>query len=344
MFHRLLPIGIIPPFLTIVARSVVMSELYVPVSIESIQPEVFPDVALYIKNANNYVLYKSHGREFSARDAERLVQRDVGFLFVSPSDLEVITTYMESHAEQMLADDNISSQAKGKMIYQTSVNFVGDIFENPEKVSDLARSKRLMENLLNYLAQDQGSLSSLESVISHNYYTFVHSLQVTALSVLLHSEGYLVSRDEMLDIGVGTLLHDFGKIFVPNAILNKEGNLTPSERAEFQNHAEAGYQYLKKNTQISDISLGIVRHHHERINGNGYPSGLKGAEIERSVQVSAVCDVYCTLTIDRTCRKALTSTIALQIMRQEMKGAFNETMLDLLQSIVCLPSPSSPTL
>lgn len=317
-----------------------MGEMYVPVSIESIQTEFFPDVALFIRSGKNYILYKSHGRNFSSLDAERLMQNNVEFLFVSPADLEVITTYMENNAERVLNDDTLKAKTKGKIIYQTSINFVGDIFEHPEKVSDFSRSKRLVENLLQYLASDRDSFNSLESVMAHNYYTFVHSLQVTALSVLLHAEAYLLSHDEMLDVGIGTLLHDFGKVFVAPAILNKEGNLSKAEIEEYRKHPEEGYQYLKKNTRLSEISLGVVRSHHERNNGNGYPEGLKGPAISRSAQVAAICDVYCTLTIDRACRKALSSAIAVSIMKQEMKGSFNERLLDVLEGIVCAENPA----
>ena len=317
-----------------------MGELYVPVSIESIQADIFPDVALYIRSGAKYILYKSHGRNFSSQDAARLMENKVEFLFVSPADLEIITAYMESNAERVLKDDTLQAKTKGKIIYQTSINFVGDIFEHPEKVSDFSRSQRLVQNLLQYLASDKDSFQSLETVMTHNYYTFVHSLQVTALSVLLHSEAYLLSHDEMLDVGIGTLLHDFGKIFVAPAILSKEGKLTAAELEEYRKHPEEGYQYLKKNTKLSEISLGVVRCHHERNNGNGYPQGLKGPEISRSAQVAAICDVYCTLTIDRSCRKALSSAIALLIMKQEMKGSFNERLLDALEGIVCSDNPA----
>ena len=87
---------------------------------------------------------------------------------------------------------------------------------------------------------------------------------------------------------------------------------------------------------MSEISLSIVRDHHERNNGNGYPRGLKGEAISRSAQVAAICDLYCTLAIDKTGRKALPPHISLQIMKQEMKGAFNERLLDVLEGLVCV--------
>ncbi|HJV34428.1 HD-GYP domain-containing protein [Geomonas sp.] len=317
-----------------------MGELYVPVNIETIQAEVFPDVALYIRSGGKFILYKSHGHNFSKQDATRLIENNVDVLFVSPQDLEVITTFMENNADSILKDDRLNSQTKGKIIYQTSINFVGDLFEHPEKVSDFSRSRRLVENLLKYLSSDCNSLQSLESVISHNYYTFVHSLQVAALSVLLHSEAYLLSHDEMLDVGIGTLLHDFGKVFLSQEILNKDGKLSQAELSAYRNHPEQGYQYLKKHTRLSDISLGVVRHHHERNNGKGYPHGLTAMAISRSAQVAAICDVYCNLTIDRTCRKALSPSMAVHLMKQEMKDSFNERLLDVLDGIVCTDNPA----
>jgi len=321
-----------------------MGDFYVPISIESIETNIFPDVALYLKSGNNFVLYKSHGRDFSRNDSERLMENNVEFLYVSPGDQDIINEFMESNAERMLKDSNIQNKTKGKIIYQTSVNFVGDIFDNPNKVGDFERSKRLIENLLLYLSNDKQALSSLESVMAHNYFTFVHSLQVTALSLLLHSEAYLLLRDELVDVGIGTLLHDFGKIFVAPAILDKTGKLTEIELTELNRHPEAGYKFLKEKTSLNDVSLSIVRYHHERNNGNGFPLGLKGASIPRSAQVGAICDLYCTLTIDRTCRKSLPSHFAIHIMKQEMKGAFNMRLLDILEKLVCTGDTSTALL
>jgi HD-GYP domain-containing protein (c-di-GMP phosphodiesterase class II) len=313
-----------------------MSELYMPVGIESIEPDMFPDVALYLKSGSNFVLYKSHGRDFSGKDSERLKASGCEFLYVSPGDMEVITEYMENNAERFLKSDKLNNKLKGKMMYQTSVNFVGDIFSNPEKVTDFERSKRLMKNLLDYISSDSAALTSLESVMSHNYPTFVHSLQVATLSLLIHSEAHLIARDEMLDVGMGSLLHDFGKIFVPRDVLKKNSKLTESEIETIRRHPEEGYQYLKEKTQLSEVSLSIVRYHHERINGNGYPFGLKGSEISRSAQICGICDVYCNLAVDRSGRKALPPGMIIHVMKQEMKGAFNERLLDILETITCV--------
>jgi HD-GYP domain-containing protein (c-di-GMP phosphodiesterase class II) len=310
-------------------------EVFVPISLESIEPLIFPDVALYIKTGGNFVLYKSHGRDFSDHDHERLSTHGVEFIFVSKSDMDVITHYMEASAERLLKSDVLNARAKGKMIYQTSINFVDDIFNNPEKATDLPRSKRLIENLLLFLSDNPDAISSLETVMTHNYYTFVHSLQVASLTLMMHSEAYTLSHDEMLDVGTGAILHDFGKIFVPQEILNKSGKLSEAEIEILKRHPEEGYVFLQNKGVLSPVALTIIRLHHERCNGSGYPLGLESREIPRSAQVTGVADVFCTLTTDNNGNKTMPPHIAVQLMRNQMKELFLPHLLDTLEKLVC---------
>lgn len=310
-------------------------EVFVPISLESIEPVIFPDVALYIKTGGNYVLYKSNGRDFSLHDHERLSKNGIEFVFVSKNDMEVITTHMESSAERLLKSDLLNAKAKGKMIYQTSINFVDDIFNNPEKSTDLKRTKRLIENLMLYLSDNPDAINSLETVMTHNYHTFVHSLQVASLTLLMHSEAYKLSRDEMLDVGTGAILHDFGKIFVPQKILNKCGKLNEAEIEVLKRHPEEGYVYLQNKGVLSPVALTIVRLHHERCDGSGYPLGLTSREIPRSAQIAGVADVYCTLTSDHYGNKTMPAHIAVQLMRYQMKELFSPYLLDTLEKLVC---------
>lgn len=311
------------------------AEIFVPISLESIEPLIFPDVALYIKTGGNFVLYKSNGHDFSLQDHERLSKHGVEFVFVSKGDMDVITSHMEASAERLLKSDLLDAKAKGKMIYQTSINFVDDIFNNPEKSTDLNRTKRLIENLMLFLSENPAAINSLETVMTHNYHTFVHSLQVASLTLLIHSEAYSLSRDEMLDVGTGAILHDFGKIFVPQEILNKSGKLSDAEIEILKRHPEEGYVFLQNKGVLSPVSLTIVRLHHERCNGSGYPLGLESRDIPRSAQVTGVADVYCTLTTDNSGHKTMPPHIAVQLMRNQMNGLFSSHLLDTLEKLVC---------
>jgi HD-GYP domain-containing protein (c-di-GMP phosphodiesterase class II) len=312
-----------------------VKDIFVPISLESIEPIIFPDVALYIKSGSNYVLYKSSGRDFGDNDQERLSKSGVEFVYVSKIDMDIITSHMEASAERLLRSEILNARAKGKMIFQTSINFVDDIFSNPEKSTDLDRTRRLVGNLMLYLSDNYNAINYLDTVMSHNYHTFVHSLQVASLTLLMHSEAYSLSHDEILDVGTGAILHDFGKIFVPQQILNKPGRLDEAEIEILKRHPEEGYLFLQGKAVLSDVSLSIVRLHHERCNGSGYPLGLESRDIPRSAQITGVADVYCTLTTDNKGNKTIPPHIAIQLMRDQMKGAFSPHLLDTLEKLVC---------
>ena len=133
--------------------------------------------------------------------------------------------------------------------------------------------------------------------------TYVHSLAVSALMMQL---ARTLDYDESAvhELGVAGLLHDVGKLGIPNAILNKAGALDPEEKRLIRSHPEVGYQQLKDLGNVSDLALDICLHHHEMLDGSGYPAGLKAAQIAPEIRLATVCDVFEALTSARAYKKA----------------------------------------
>lgn len=305
-----------------------------PISIASINPLTFPDVALYTKSSGNYVLYKPHDRKFTDMDRMRLERNLVEFLYIRTGDMEQITEFLESSLTELLDRKDLSIKTKGQLLYQATVNYVVDVFEKPEEAAKLDRCRNLVRHLMKHVGSDPASLEAMHSLVDHNYYIFVHSLQVAALSLLVHAEVYKLASDELIDVGVGGLLHDLGMIFISSSITEKPDALNEVEYYKIKQHAQRGYECLRDIGGFSEVALSAVRHHHERYDGDGYPLALKGNEIPRTAQVLAICDVYSALTADRTHRKAVSHTKALETMKTEMNGAFNPDLLAGFEEIV----------
>jgi HD-GYP domain-containing protein (c-di-GMP phosphodiesterase class II) len=123
----------------------------------------------------------------------------------------------------------------------------------------------------------------------------------------------------MIDLGTGAMLHDIGKIFIPESIIDKPGPLDRREYDIMKDHVLFGYDYLKSTISEEDI-LHIVRDHHERLDGRGYPNGLEGEEIGRNSRIVSAADVYCALVSDRSYRKGYTFEQAISIMKTEFAG------------------------
>lgn len=311
------------------------------ISVDSIDPEYFPKVALYLKNVDNYVLYKDLSRPFTIDDHRRMERSSTKFLYVRSGDMEDINRFIENSLTRMLARDDLGNSAKGRILYQTSINCVIDMFEAPETPENLARCRNLVKHILQHVASDPHALAPLKTLIDHNFYIYVHSVQVTALSLLLHSRLFDLEHDELIDVGTGSLLHDYGMTFITNQLFEKNDALSEIEYYKIKQHTQKGYEYLQQSRNHSQVVLNIVRYHHERYDGNGYPTGIKGNDIPRSGQVAAICDVYSALIMDRPQRKANSHVDAIKIMSEESKsGAFNPELFKHFVEIINEGNPA----
>lgn len=134
-------------------------------------------------------------------------------------------------------------------------------------------------------------------------YTRGHSDRVSEFSVLI-GEKLNMSEEDLKTLRVGGLFHDIGKIGIPDSILLKESKLTDDEYSQIKNHPSIGAHILCNAEVFKDI-IPIVKHHHERYDGNGYPGKLKGEEIPFMARIAAVADTFDAMTSKRTYRNAL---------------------------------------
>jgi HD-GYP domain-containing protein (c-di-GMP phosphodiesterase class II) len=139
----------------------------------------------------------------------------------------------------------------------------------------------------------------------------------------------------MIDVGLGSILHDFGMIFITDKVIDKPDALSDVEYHKVKQHTQKGYEYLKENGLSSEVALSIIRYHHERYDGDGYPTALKGDDIPRSAQLTALCDVYSALISDRPYHRASSPTNALKIMREEAdNGHFNVELFNRFEGVM----------
>lgn len=164
---------------------------------------------------------------------------------------------------------------------------------------------------------EKAYLESIETlrytVEAKDTYTRGHSDRVSAYSVLL-GEKLCLSEKELNDLKIGGLFHDIGKIGVPDSILLKDSKLTDDEYSEIKNHPAIGAHILSNATIFSDI-IPIVKYHHERFDGFGYPGKLKGEEIPYLARITAVADAFDAMTSKRTYRNSL----SLDIVKAELE-------------------------
>jgi HD-GYP domain-containing protein (c-di-GMP phosphodiesterase class II) len=304
------------------------------VHLESLIPETLPGVSLFIRHGEKHVLYKDSTLSFTQYDKDRLINNNVEYLFVTSAEISKYNQYVEANLSLLMKDESLEPLERQNVLYQASVNYVQEIFDSPAICikQNVDRCRKMIQYILSDVMCADGVMTALGSLVDHNAYTYVHSVQVATYSIALHLKMFELDHDELLDVGIGSIFHDYGKVYVPKAVLDKPGKLSATEFVEIKKHPSYGYSTLKDLEIFSPVSLGIVKHHHEKENGSGYPDGLTGHNIARSSKIAAIADVFSALTTNRSYRAALSKDLAMEIMYGEMDGSFDAQYLDVFKA------------
>ncbi|MCW5618784.1 MAG: HD-GYP domain-containing protein [Nitrosomonas sp.] len=183
----------------------------------------------------------------------------------------------------------------------------------------------LVDEINMSMERNANALLSLIRLKTADEYTYLHSVAVCVLMVALGKQLGLYG-EELKQIGVAGLLHDIGKMAVPNEILNKPDKLTDKEFEIIKTHPRRGWEILKKVYQADEPALDVCLHHHERVDGKGYPEKLSADTLTLHARMGAVCDVYDAITSDRCYKKGWEPAEAIRRMTSWKDGHFDETV------------------
>lgn len=192
------------------------------------------------------------------------------------------------------------------------------------KAIEAEQAQLLVEEISGSVMRNPGALISLARLKTADDYTYMHSVAVCALMVALAKELGLDGQ-QIRDAGMAGLLHDLGKALMPPEVLNKPGKLTDAEFAIMKTHPEEGHKLLLAGHGVGEVTKDVCLHHHEKVDGSGYPKGLKAGEISLFARMGAVCDVYDAITSNRPYKNGWDPAESIKRMA-EWSGHFDTTV------------------
>ena len=193
------------------------------------------------------------------------------------------------------------------------------------KTVDTEGAQQLVEDITQSISRNPSALISLARLKTADDYTFMHSVAVCAMMIALARQLGL-SDGQTRSAGVAGLLHDLGKAVMPMDVLNKPGKLTESEFSIIKSHPVEGHKLLLAGGVSDVITLEVCLHHHEKMDGSGYPGNFKGDDIGLFAKMGAVCDVYDAITSNRPYKAGWDPAESLRKMAEWASGHFDKVV------------------
>lgn len=239
---------------------------------------------------------------------------------------EVETTLAEADTAGPIAQriDVAKEAARAIKICAKSKQAVTSMFKEARMGKALSADDALpiVDEISTSVMRNPGALIGLARLKDKDDYTYMHSVAVCALMVSLARQ--LGLSDEQIRLaGLAGLLHDVGKMMIPLSILNKPGKLTDAEFEAVKSHTSEGYKMLLEGSGIGEVALDVCLHHHEKVDGSGYPERLTDTQISLFAKMGAVCDVYDAITSNRPYKNGWEPAESMRKMAEWSKGHFD---------------------
>lgn len=301
---------------------------YIPIILDTLALDSILNFDLYYKSGPQFIFYKSKNLKLNEEQFNYMKQHFKA-LFIKTTEQKEYLHYVENNIDFFLSNSEVSDNIKAFVLYDISQEVITEIFEKPDDPKSAERAKNIIKATTMKLTNDDSFFFKLLDAMSFDYSTYTHSINVSTFS-LNFSKSLQINDMKLLEsIGVGAFLHDIGKSQIPQEILFKKGKLYKDEFLIVSLHTNLGYDLIKKEFPDNWVIQKIVRHHHEKLDGSGYPDGLVADEIPLEVQIVTLSDIFDALTTSRCYKKKVKTYDALTIMRNEqMSGKYNKELLD----------------
>jgi HD-GYP domain-containing protein (c-di-GMP phosphodiesterase class II) len=325
----------------------VMNHKYTSHSFSILVKETVLPFDCYIKRYSDYVIIIQAGTYITEELLQKMHHnKEIYFL---KEDSQKIRDYQTEHETIDLSQENTVSAKKPIkaaldlpqtmlnlfgtleerlcLLYGTTSNLMQMIFDEGDEKLPLDALYTCVNQFAACIHPETNTLPMLLKIIPDEYTTHHHSTNVGFLAVILANAIHL-SQEEIIDVGFAGLLHDIGKIRIDSNILLKPSKLKDTEYETVKNHSDYGYAILTDNGISNPKILNGVHFHHERLDGSGYPKGLRAKLVPKYAQIVGMCDAFDALTTKRTFRDNYTSFEALLVMKQDMAAQLDKNYIN----------------
>lgn len=282
---------------------------------------------LYIPNENKSIMGLFLQSDTVIDGDSKVRLREIEKLYINEEDSLHYEAYVQQHIQTIALSEDIPLDDKAIIVYERASLVIDEMFRNPESLETAKNVKPVVDSFVNIILHDAKAVASLLKITAHDYYTHTHSINVSIYTLSLGS--FLgIEGEDLKTLGMAAVLHDIGKSKVDYNIINKNGKLTEVEFDEMKTHPSEGHAIALKLGINDERILSGIRHHHEKMDGGGYPDKIKEDKISQFARIIGVCDVFDALSTKRSYKDPMSSFESLRLMKQQMQGHLDMGLVD----------------
>ncbi len=281
---------------------------------------------VFIQNGGRAVLFAGAGAEAEA--ISRRLNLGVPIL-IRQEDEDLLASALVAAIPGVLRSYRMGADARSRIAYGLATASLRPLLSygaRPDE-SDLLLSHDVVDAISEALAGDESLVGAMVAVMEQHPATYIQAINTAVYSVLLARRLGITHGEALRAVGRGALLHDIGKVRVPTQILDKPGPLDDREWGIVQQHPAAGQTLVLAALGTEPTYLHIIRDHHERSDGSGYPTGRSAHSLPFDSQLVAITDAFVALTSVRSYQQPTSAADALRTMRFVQKGQFNDEIM-----------------
>ncbi|OKL37248.1 hypothetical protein BLL40_06640 [Domibacillus mangrovi] len=301
------------------------------VAVSSIKEDV--KLAKNVFNNKGNVLLKT-GATLTTSILNRLQMLGITYVYIEDGRTDDIWIQPVLTEETRREAIQVMTEAFGQVQQDLATESIRFSFHKIEK-----KFYSVVRDIIAQIRDRREAIDLLTHLYVHDDYVFSHSLNVTIYTLALSMKMKNLTAKQTEEIGIGAMLHDVGKMIIPSHILKKPSRLTEEEFELVKKHTEYGFELLRKESSLPLTSAHCAWQHHERLNGTGYPRGLKGNEIHVYGKMIGVADVYDAVTSNRVYRRAMLPHEGMEILYAGSGSQFEKDYVEMFRrAIVMYPT------
>lgn len=247
-------------------------------------------------------------------------------VYIPAPRLEDMVQATQEKAQAVIKDKKVPTKAKAKMLHDNAKLLATMTLKEKKLDKGVENASTYVDTVVDFVHQVPEAMGDLAQMLALDYNLYSHSINV-CLFALCFAQVIKLPGSEAKALGMGALFHDVGKTQIATKVLNKPGPLNADEWEMMRKHSSLGFDLLVKYPNFPQQSLITVLHHHENMDGSGYPAGLKENELPLTSRISKIIDCYDAITSRRIYKPGVTGYEAIQIMYHEMLPQLSHDLL-----------------